>query len=123
MAALGKPGSISLERRQVILRFLLREPGPVDVAWVYAESGGNLADLRNLAERGLVVLGESEVWRDPLEQVNDQPTSAPPLTHDQQTAWEKVQNQLNQTAAGRTVPRSCCTASQAQAKRKSTCGR
>jgi primosomal protein N' (replication factor Y) len=104
MAALGKPASKSLERRQAMLRFLLREPGPVDVAWVYAESGGNLSDLRNLAERGLVVLGESEVWRDPMEQVVDQPTSAPPLTRDQQTAWEQVQNQLREAAAGRTVP-------------------
>jgi primosomal protein N' (replication factor Y) (superfamily II helicase) len=103
LAALGKPASKSLERRQAMLRFLLREPGPVDVAWVYAESGGNLIDLRYLAERGLVVLGESEVWRDPMEQVVDQPTSAPPLTRDQQTAWEHVQNQLREAAAGRTV--------------------
>jgi len=104
MPALGNPGSKSLERRQAILRFLLHDPGPVDVAWVYAESGGSLGDLRYLAERGLVALGESEVWRDPLEQVNDQPSTAPPLTRDQQTAWEKIQNQLHETAAGRTVP-------------------
>ena len=50
-----------------MLRVLMRELGEVDVAWLYAESGGNLADLQALQKRGLVRLGEAEVWRDPLE--------------------------------------------------------
>ena len=56
----------TLKRRQAALRFLMREPVDVDVAWVYAESGCNLADLQELAERELIVLRETEIWRDPL---------------------------------------------------------
>jgi hypothetical protein len=47
MPSLGKPGS-TLERRQAILKALLREQAEVEVQWLYAESGGNLADLQAL---------------------------------------------------------------------------
>ena len=52
-----------------ILRYLIAEAGPVEVAWLYAESGGNLADLHALADRDLIQFGESETWRDPLQQL------------------------------------------------------
>ena len=67
MNDLGRAGTQALERRAAIMQYLIKEPGPMDVSWVYAASGGNLQDLRYLAERDLVVLGESEIWRDPLE--------------------------------------------------------
>ena len=57
----------TLARRQAALQFLIRQPEPVNVSWVYAESGCNLADLYELEERGLVRLFESEIFRDPLE--------------------------------------------------------
>jgi primosomal protein N' (replication factor Y) (superfamily II helicase) len=57
----------TLARRQAALHYLLRQPEPVNVSWVYAESGCNLADLQELDERGLVRLFESEIFRDPLE--------------------------------------------------------
>ena len=87
---LGRPNTKALARRQAMLRFLIREPGPVNVSWIYAESGGSLADLNYLAERGLIVLGESEVWRDPLDQVDHQPYEAPALTSDQRSVWNEV---------------------------------
>ncbi len=62
---LGKTAATQ-KRRQAALQFLMREPVDVDVAWVYAESGCNLADLQELAERELILLRESEIWRDPL---------------------------------------------------------
>ncbi len=90
-------------RRQAILRFLMREPGPVQVAWVYAESGGNLSDLEALAERSLVILGEGEVWRDPVEGLGYVLTDPPLLTHDQRQSWEVVQLRLQQAAEGQSV--------------------
>lgn len=75
---LGRAGSKALARRQAILRYLIEEPGPVDVSWIYAASGGSLADLRYLAERNLVVLSEGEIWRDPLEQI-EPASSRPPV--------------------------------------------
>jgi primosomal protein N' (replication factor Y) len=93
MPGLSKVPAV-LSRRQAILRFLMREPGPVEVAWVYAESGGGAADLHRLAEQGLVLLGESEIWRDPLAQLEVIPNQAPPLLADQLTVWNEIQRGL-----------------------------
>ena len=56
-------------RREAALRFLIRETDAVAVSWVYAESGCNLSDLQILAEKELIVLRETEIWRDPTERV------------------------------------------------------
>ena len=71
LAGLGKTAA-TLARRQSALRLLMRDPDAIDVAWVYAESGCNLADLQELDERGLIVLHETEIWRDPLGKISDQ---------------------------------------------------
>jgi len=91
LPALGKTEA-SLTRRQAALRFLMREPQAVNVSWVYAESGCNLADLQELAERGLIVLQETEIWRDPLEKIGHQESDNQnvQLTPDQQAAWEQI---------------------------------
>lgn len=104
MAELGRPGSPVLARRQALLRFLLREPEPVDVAWAYAESGCKVDDLHFLAERGLALLGESETWRDPLAGLAFVPTQALTLTHDQQAVWDVVRLGLQAAASGQAVP-------------------
>ena len=101
---LGRVGTKALARRQAILRFLQRETGPVEVSWVYAESGGNLADLHFLAERGLVSLGESQVWRDPLAGLDFLPLDPPQLTKEQATAWEAIRSGMQAAVAGRFVP-------------------
>ena len=95
-------------RRQSALRFLMRDPEAVNVAWIYAESGCNLADLQELDERGLIILRESEIWRDPLERIeSSQPgteSSIPlELTPDQQKAWEAIQTAF-QTSSTRPSP-------------------
>lgn len=100
---LGRSGTQALERRQAMLRFLLHDPGPVDVTWVYAESGGNLQDLRKLSEMGLVLLGESEVWRNPLAEYDFQPTDIPPLTRDQQKVWAHIQAAIRNASEGKRV--------------------
>ena len=71
LPGLGKTAA-SLSRRQSALRLLMRDPEAVNVAWVYAESGCNLADLQELDERGLIVLRETEIWRDPLGKIGNQ---------------------------------------------------
>jgi primosomal protein N' (replication factor Y) len=80
----------SSETYLAVLDFLAREPEPVDVSWVYAETGCTLRHLKVLAERDLIVLGEEEVWRDPLagkEFVADKP---PALTVDQARVWGRI---------------------------------
>jgi primosomal protein N' (replication factor Y) len=101
---LGKAGSEALARRQAMLRYLMREPGAVDVAWVYAESGGGLADLRKLAEMGLVVLGEGETLRDPLSGMDFQPSYPPALTRDQQVVLAEIQKGIELAQNGGAIP-------------------
>lgn len=103
MPNLGRNGSPALLRRQAILNILLREGSEVDAAWLYAESGGNLADLQALEKRGLVVLGEAESWRDPLENMEFVASEPPELTPDQLSAWKQVQEGIQRTAKGELV--------------------
>ena len=56
-------------RRAAALQFLMQEKDAVAVSWVYAESNCNIADLQILAEKDLIVLRETEIWRDPVQKV------------------------------------------------------
>ncbi len=79
-------------RRQKALRFLIEHPEPVNVSWVYAESGCHLADLQVLAERGLVWLRETEIFRDPLRQAQEavRPEAPKTLTSEQEAALAQI---------------------------------
>lgn len=90
------------ERRLKILRTLAAEKVPVAVPWVYAASGGNLSDLQRLAELDLIQLGETEIWRDPLENVIPLPAEPPELTAEQSAALAEVLSGLEQAASGKT---------------------
>lgn len=83
---------------------MLVEPGPVDVSWVYAATGGNLQDLRSLAERELLVLGESEVWRDPLQGLEYISKEAPQLTRAQDKVWQEIAAGIHGTLSGKAIP-------------------
>lgn len=96
---LGRAGSPALSRRQAMLRFLISEGRPLDLAWLYAESGGNAADLRFLSERGLIIFGQNEIIRDPLAQADFPLYAAPELTTDQKAVWQHVQSCLQASAS------------------------
>lgn len=103
MSSLGKTES-TRTRRAAALRFLMRVPDAVNVAWVYAESGCNLADLQELAERELILLRESEVWRDPLEKIQiAEAERKPELTADQAQAWESIRAGFESLATGQVI--------------------
>lgn len=86
-------------RRRKIMEFLIREPGQVAVDWVYAESGGNLADLQILNQRGLLLLLEQETTRDPLAGLAYDPSQPPTLTDDQSAAWEDIRAAIQAAAS------------------------
>lgn len=67
-AEMGSLGSTkqTQARRESALRFLIQQPEPINLSWVYAQTGCNLADLQELEERGLIRLFENEIFRDPL---------------------------------------------------------
>jgi primosomal protein N' (replication factor Y) len=87
-------------RRFAALEFLAREAVPVSVSWVYAASGTKLADLEKLAELGLVQLGETEIWRDPLRDIQTVPLDPPRLTRAQEEALEKIDRGLESASRG-----------------------
>jgi len=91
------------KRRQAALQFLLREPEPVNVTWVYAESGCNLGDLQELAERELIVLFETEIWRDPLAGIFPTLANPPTMTSDQQKTWEVIERGFESLTYGAPV--------------------
>lgn len=88
------------ERRVNILQVLAREGVAVDVAWIYAETEAGLADLKRLAELDLVILGESEVWRDPLDDIGYVTDTPPKLTRQQEEVWSKISSGILQAARG-----------------------
>ncbi len=91
-----------LDRRKKALTFLAQEAIPVNISWVYAASGTSLADLEKLAELGLVQLGESEVWRDPLRDLQAAVFEPPMLTRAQEEALEKIDRGLESASRGGT---------------------
>ncbi len=92
---IGRSSSQASTRRNEIIELLIKESEPIEVTWIYAETGANLSDLRKLEEEGLVLLSEAEVWRDPLEQMDFIPSQPPLLTSDQASVWEKIKNQIH----------------------------
>lgn len=95
------PGALSRtaskdQRLRAILDFLRAEAKPVEVAWVYAAvPHSQLADLHDLAERGLVALDSEEVWRDPLAGQTFVAADPPTLTADQFAVWAQLRHALH----------------------------
>ena len=85
----------TLARRQAALRFLIQQPEAINLSWIYAETGCKLADLQELEERDLIRLFESEIFRDPLENIGRQVNKetipqALDLTPEQSVALDQI---------------------------------
>ena len=105
MNELGKTNA-TLARRQKALQFLMRVKDVVNVSWVYAESGCNLADLQELEERELIMLRETEIWRDPLEKIEAgelEIARTIALTAEQQIAWGEIEDGFRELARGKSI--------------------
>jgi primosomal protein N' (replication factor Y) len=94
LALLSRNTGIIRERRKRVLDFLKTEAIPVQVNWVYVETGAKLADLEKLSELGLILLSETEVWRDPLAHLKPVLTAAPVLTIEQEMVMAEVTGQI-----------------------------
>ncbi|MDX1994374.1 MAG: primosomal protein N' [bacterium] len=85
-----------------ILRVLARESRPVDVSWVFAQTGAKLDHLKRLAELGLVWLGEQPQWRASLAKQTFVPLAAPKLSRAQAEVWSRLQAHLRADSAPHT---------------------
>jgi primosomal protein N' (replication factor Y) len=105
MSNLGKANSTQM-RREKALKFLMRIKEAVNVSWVYAESGCNLADLQELEERELIVLRETEIWRDPLGKIETRELEinrVGALTAEQRNAWQELEKGSRELAEGKSI--------------------
>jgi primosomal protein N' (replication factor Y) len=88
------------EKYQRVLEALAGEAGPVWVGWLYAETGAELATLRELAAAGLISLSESEIWRDPLAGKVFVADTPPALTEDQARVWTEIERSMRNDESG-----------------------
>lgn len=91
---LGRPGAGAIKRRQAMLETLIAEAEPLELARLNAKHDARSYDLDLLEERGLILLGEREVIRDPIESIEYVAAQAPTLTPDQRSVWERIDDAL-----------------------------
>jgi primosomal protein N' (replication factor Y) len=102
---LGRQGFEAIKRRQAMVRHLIDRPdSAVTVSQLYQVSEGNANDIRVLEEKGIITVGERQVWRDPLDELDFVLAEAPPLTEAQQDVWEQVQAGIQRASSGTYVP-------------------
>ncbi len=77
-----------------VLRVLARQEEPIDVSWVYTQTGADVKTLKRLAAMDLIALGEQRTWRDSLADRDFVPVSAPLLTPAQAAAWWVIRDAL-----------------------------
>jgi primosomal protein N' (replication factor Y) (superfamily II helicase) len=84
-----------------VLRVLARENDPIDVSWVYTQTGASLKDLKRLEADGLICLGERTDWRDTTAQRAYDLSVPPSLTPAQSEALAPIiaAQRANQHAA------------------------
>ena len=92
-------------RRQKIMEFLLKEAWEVEVPWVYAHSpGANTSDLHRLDDMGLIKLGEEEIWRDPLDDMQWELSTPPALLPHQSKVWKTITTSIEAGFNSNTAP-------------------
>jgi primosomal protein N' (replication factor Y) len=91
---IGRLGSSADLRRKAIIETMIDEGEPIEIPWIYAETGAKPADLRKLESEGIVALSQAEVWRDPLAQMDFVSSHPPTLTSDQKNVWEVIRRNL-----------------------------
>lgn len=91
-----------------VLRVLARQPDPMELSWVYAQTGATLPELQKLEKLELIALGEKQNYRDSLADRDFVPSSAPTLTPEQAEAWSVIEAHIRSwgwsKAAGESNP-------------------
>ena len=94
LESFARKGSKALQRRQKIVQYLIHHPGPVRVSQLYQKTDGNASDINRLAEKGIIEVQESQVWRDPIGELGFIPAEPPQLTRAQAEVWEQVSAEI-----------------------------
>ena len=93
----GRAREIELDLRRAAphaeaMAFLAASGGVAALSAIRSATRAQTRHLRELAEAGLIELGDEQVWRDPLAGASrDAPSPSPPLTEDQARAGSVLQ--------------------------------
>ncbi len=87
-------GTLKSQKQIDVLNLLVTQPEPVEISWITEQTGADSAVVRRLADKGLIELGEAEVWRDPLADKFFVTTQAPQLTPAQADCWAIISRHL-----------------------------
>jgi len=82
-------------RYMEVLTQLAEADGVLDVPSLSAQTGVDKRALNRLADEGLIVFGESEVWRNSLAEKVFVPDAPPPFTAAQSEAWQQIQTHMD----------------------------
>jgi primosomal protein N' (replication factor Y) len=97
MDSLAKPGyPEALLRRQKILDLVMKSEIELPLSKIYKDSGGGLADIKQLVKRGLAEILEAPVLRDPLVDIQPKPHPKPQLTADQEQVWQEIESAFSE---------------------------
>lgn len=77
-----------------VLEVLARDDKPVDVSWVYAQTGATRDNVKRLVEREMIKTSARQHHRDSLAERDYVPMSAPPLTQGQRDVWTNIRDAL-----------------------------
>ena len=93
----------ALEKRKAfkqaeLLKVLAAESGAVPLSTATRKSGASAVTARSLEKKGLVSIEQVRVARDPLAHRSFTITPPPRLTPDQETAWSKIQEKIQETS-------------------------
>ena len=94
LARKGYPDALA--RRQAVLKLIMEADEPVSLAGIYAQTGANLNDIKQLVLRDLAEIIEVVVLRDPLADLEVEPSYSPQLTPDQESVWEEIRQAFDQ---------------------------
>ncbi len=92
------------ERPLHVLKVLARQTEPIEVSWLFAQTGARMEDLKKLEEDGLILLGEKPAWRDSLADRDFVPSLPPPLTPEQAEAWGVIEPFMKSWGWGKASP-------------------
>jgi primosomal protein N' (replication factor Y) (superfamily II helicase) len=79
-------------KQRDIVDYLAQFDYPQDVTEIYTNTNTTNAQLNQLAQKGVLQLGERIVYRDRLADKDFMPIQAPQLTPAQQTVWDAIAN-------------------------------
>lgn len=106
-ADIAKATMISLRSSQPeidLLYYLASAGDMVDNRTAIQATGVKDSTIKRLAEDGIILLGEAEVWRNPLADLVVMPDLAPPLTNGQAHVWNAIHAYMEGIRWGESSP-------------------